>query len=232
MAAGSTQTQRGKLLLLQFSRAPREGQVKTRLIPHLGAAGACDLHCELTMWTCRALLASGLGPVEVHVDGDTAHPLFERCRDEGASGISSQCGADLGQRMYRALRDGLTRFASVILVGSDCPGIDPVYLRQAAAALRDVAVVLGPATDGGYVLIGARSISGRVFRDIPWGEDQVYMKTLAAVEASGLDWAALPPLADIDRPSDLPLWEAIKHGGAVATGMHPGVHSPHADPRD
>ncbi len=203
-------------LLIQFTRSPQAGQVKTRLIPQLGAAGACDLHCELTLWTCRQLLASGLGPVELYVTGDLTHPLFARCQVEGVARVRAQRGDDLGQRMFDALRTGLASHTSVILVGSDCPDIDPAYLRQAVAALDKAAVVLGPATDGGYVLIGARHIHERVFRGIPWGGNQVFRQTVAALAEAGLEWVSLPPLTDIDRPADLPLWEALKHGDAAS----------------
>jgi uncharacterized protein len=160
-------------------------------------------------------LASRLGPVELHVDGDAGHPLFARLQADGIAGITAQRGTDLGERMYNALRDGLARFASVILVGSDCPGIDPAYLRQATGALRGASVVLGPAADGGYVLIGARRVSPSVFSGIAWGGDKVFGDTVTALETAGLDWAALPVLADIDRPSDLPVWEAAKSGRAL-----------------
>lgn len=224
-AAEIAWAQPGELLLIQFARTPREGHVKTRLIPHLGATGACELHCELTLWTCRQLLASKLGPVELAIDVDAGHPLFERCLAEGVTRISVQHGADLGARMHDALQQGLSRFRGVILVGSDCPGIDTTYLMQAADALRDVAVVLGPATDGGYVLIGARRVSESLFSGIPWGGDQVYAKTLEALENASLDWVALPPLTDIDRASDLPVWEALKHRDSVPASDLPRKYS-------
>jgi rSAM/selenodomain-associated transferase 1 len=226
MTADKRPLHRGEQVLVQFARAPCAGQVKTRLIPHLGAAGACELHCELTLWTCRQLLASRLGPVELHVDGDTDHPLFACCRTEGVAVIAPQYGTDLGQRMYHALRAGLERFTSVILVGSDCPGIDPAYLLQATVALRGASVVLGPASDGGYVLIGARCVSEHVFCDIPFGSDQVFVKTVAALERAGMDWVALPELSDIDRPSDLPVWEAAKRNSASAREGHSPAVTP------
>lgn len=212
MAADTT---RAALLLVQFAREPREGQVKTRLIPALGASGACALHCELTLWTCRQLLGSRLGPVELSVAGDTAHTLFAHCIAEGVDTVSEQYGEDLGRRMYHALQRGLQHFEAVILVGSDCPGITPDYLALAADALRRTAVVLGPATDGGYVLIGARQVADSVFNDIPWGGNQVYARTVAALDVVGLSWTALPALTDIDRPADLAVWEAIKRGTAI-----------------
>ena len=211
---------RKSLLLIQFSRAPQEGRVKTRMLPHLSAARACELHCEMTLWTCRQLLDSGLGDVELSVAGDTQHTLFSRCLAMGACRVSQQQGTELGQRMYNAMQRGLARYVSVILVGSDCPGIDPAYLRQAVAALNTASVVVGPATDGGYVLLGARTIIEGVFNEMPWGSDEVYAKTCVALARAGLKWIELPWLTDIDKPEDLPVWEALKRkveSGATRT---------------
>jgi rSAM/selenodomain-associated transferase 1 len=212
MDADSMDAQRQSLLLIQFSRAPQEGRVKTRMMPFLSAVDACELHCELTLWTCRQLLECGLGDVEISVAGDTQHALFARCQAMGVTRVSRQRGADLGHRMYDALNRGLAQYTSVILVGSDCPGIDSAYLQQAVMALHTAPVVLGPATDGGYVLIGARTIMKEVFQEIPWGGDQVYARTGLALARAGLCWTALPLLTDIDRPEDLPGWEALKRG--------------------
>jgi rSAM/selenodomain-associated transferase 1 len=200
------------LLLVQFARAPEIGRVKTRMIPYLSASRACELHCELTRWTCRQLLDSGLGEVELSVAGDLQHALFSDCVRMGVRRVSQQVGADLGQRMYHSIQSGLARYASVILVGSDCPGIDPAYLRRAVLALQRRAIVLGPASDGGYVLLGARAITGDIFRNITWGSDQVYARTCAALVRAGLAWEELPVLTDIDRPADLRVWESIKCG--------------------
>ena len=199
------------LSLIQFARSPKEGRVKTRMLPFLSATQACELHCELTLWTCRQLLNSGLGKVELSVAGDSRHTLFSRCQSLGVSRVSQQRGADLGEKMYNALKGALKHNASVILVGSDCPQIDGAYLRQAVAGLQQAPVVLGPAADGGYVLIGARSIREEIFQAIPWGTDQVFSGTCAALKRVGLRWTELPTLRDIDRPDDLPVWERLKH---------------------
>lgn len=213
MAVDDGVEDKGDLLLIQFARSPHKGRVKTRMIPHLSAAGARDLHCELVLWTCRGLLGSGLGDVEVHVAGEIEQPLFTECRSLGAAEIAQQQGADLGERMYHAVCESLERYRSVILVGSDCPGIDATYLRRAVFALQEAPLVLGPATDGGYVMIGAREIESDIFRDVPWGTDKVYARTRSALHRMGLMWAELPSLPDIDRPEDLPVWEGLKRDG-------------------
>lgn len=197
-------------LLIQFAREPVEGAVKTRLIGELGPRGACQLHCELVQWTCNTLLAAELADVELAVAGSTGHALFAACLARGVQRLTRQRGEDLGERMYNAMVDGLARYQRVLLVGSDCPAIDASYLEQALRALDRVPVVLGPALDGGYVLIGARQVESGMFRGVPWGGDTVYAQTLLRLRDLGLPWAELPALADIDRPADLVHWRGRK----------------------
>ena len=202
----------GDCLLIQFAREPIAGAVKTRMIPHLNPQEACALHCELVLWAARTLLAADLGPVELAVAGSAQHPLFQRCSALGVAGVSAQQGADLGERMYNALVSGLGRFERVVLIGSDCPGIDRDYLVQAFAALERADIVLGPALDGGYVLIGARRVPPQMFSGISWGTASVFAETTDSLRRLGLDWAELTPLADIDRPEDLAIWAALGAG--------------------
>ncbi len=201
--------ERAPLILQQFARLPRVGEVKTRLHSALGAEGACEVHSELLTWTCRSLLRSGLGPVELWLDREGEHPVIATCLAEGAVGPWLQTGADLGARMLAALDCGLQRAAAVVLVGSDCPQLDRGYLQQAAALLASHDCVLGPALDGGFVLIGARRTESDWFRGVTWGSDTVYRRTADNLAASGASWAALPPRRDIDRPEDLALWRAL-----------------------
>ncbi len=202
-------------LLLQFAREPVVGAVKTRMMPHLSAAEACVLHSELVLWTTANLLHADLGQVELVVAGASEHPLFARCREQGLAGIGYQRGADLGERMYNALADGLRRYERVILVGSDCPGIDRKYLHSAVGALDRAEVVLGPALDGGYVLVGARRLHRDMFEGIAWGSDTVMTSTRERLNGLAVTWVELPLQADIDRPEDLPTWEALKRTGRV-----------------
>jgi uncharacterized protein len=198
-----------RTLFIQFARSPVAGKVKTRMMPHLTPAQACELHSELVLWTCRMLINSGLGAVELAVAGDAAHPLFERCRALGLSALTAQVGNDLGENMYSAIRHGLARYDAVVLVGSDCPALDKDYLLKALGALERSALVLGPAVDGGYVLIGARQVCPQLFAGIPWGTAHVYNETAVRLQQLGWQWQALAPLEDIDRPEDLPLWQAV-----------------------
>jgi len=204
----TTVAERGELLLIQFARVPVSGRVKTRLIPALGEEGACQLHIDLMQHCCQRLLAADLAPVELWLDSEVEHPAVSTCRAQGAV-LRCQHGADLGQRMHHALLDGLVRYRRVVLVGSDCPGIDKQYLRLANHGLEGAPLCLGPATDGGYVLIGARRSDPGLFEGVAWGADTVLADTLANVGRLGWDVEVLPELADIDRPDDLPVWQEI-----------------------
>lgn len=202
--------ERAPCLFIQFAREPVAGAVKTRMSPSLTPQQALDLHCELVLWTSGTLARAGLGPVELAVAGSAAHTLFEDCLGLGVGSLGCQQGGDLGQRMYNALAAGLQRFERVVLVGSDCPGIDADYLQQAMTGLDQADLILGPAMDGGYVLIGAKRISPDLFEGVSWGSSAVLAETVLRLQRMNWEWATLSPLADIDRPEDLALWEAVR----------------------
>ncbi|MCA1990227.1 MAG: TIGR04282 family arsenosugar biosynthesis glycosyltransferase, partial [Desulfarculus sp.] len=119
--------------------------------------------------------------------------------------IRPQDSGDLGRRMdlalTRALAEGEER---AVLIGSDCPGLTAEILEQAFAVLADHDLVLGPAQDGGYYLVGLRRPAPEIFRGIAWGSDRVLRQTLNRAGELGLRVALLPELADLDRPEDLP----------------------------
>ncbi len=199
------------VLLQQFARVPVAGRVKTRMQPALSAEQACALHEALVLWTSRTLLQAELGRVELWAADGVEHPLFQRCLSEGVSQVCLQRGEDLGQRMQHALASGLRRAAGVLLVGSDCPGIDAAYLRGAIRALQRTDLVLGPALDGGFVLIAVRRpVSDRVFAGVRWGSETVLEETLEGAQAAGYSTRLLTPLQDIDRPEDLPVWRGLQ----------------------
>lgn len=187
-------------IILLFAREPRRGRVKTRLIPVLGEEGALDLYLQLLARQIAVLQASAPCPWELWVAGDLAHPAlaaFEGPRRR-------QEGADLGERMAAAASHALREHPFVILIGGDCPTLDGDYLSRAAAALaRGREIVLGPAEDGGYVLIGLRRRRPLLFQGIDWGSAQVLAQTLARARELGEDALLLSALRDIDRPEDL-----------------------------
>jgi len=190
--------------IVVFARAPEPGKVKTRLIPALGEAGAAALHRRLVIHSLRAARDAGLGPIELWCAPDTSHAFFAECRRHFGASLHSQHEGDLGARMRHALETVLERAERAILVGSDIPALSAKYLRDAERALsRDHDAVIGPAEDGGYVLIGLARCDPELFRDIPWGEPEVLAETRGRLAALRWRCLELPALWDVDRPEDL-----------------------------
>lgn len=217
VASVSNKSIQEDVLLIQFAKAPVVGKVKTRMIPHLSAEQANELHSELFNWTARVLCNDKLGAVELWLAGD-AEPEFTIFTNTlGFDSHRTQWGDNLGERMANAIADGLGRYAKVILVGSDCPAIDQSYLREAVTALDDNDVVLGPAQDGGYVLIGASVVCREIFLGIDWGQSTVFEDTVEILTKREMPWQSLSVLRDIDRPEDLPAWYQLR-GAPYKTG--------------
>lgn len=190
--------------LLIFARAPIPGQAKTRLIPALGAEGAAALHARLCRRTLELAVWSGLACVDLWCSPDAGHPFFAECRQTFGVDLKTQRGADLGERMAGALADALTASRHAVLIGTDCPELDAHDLQQAFDALaQDHDAVLGPAADGGYVLIGLRAPAPRLFEAIDWGSGRVLAQTRQRLAQLGLTWHELPVRRDLDRPEDL-----------------------------
>ncbi len=187
-----------------FAKAPEPGKVKTRLIPALGEAGAAALHRRLAMHCLRAATDAQIGPVELWCAPDTGDPFFRECERRFGVSLRSQGEGDLGARMQSAFAAALARAPRAILVGSDVPELSAQYLRDAEAALAGGDdVVIGPAEDGGYVLIGLSHCDAELFREIPWGCSEVLAETRRRVAALRRRLIELPALRDVDRPEDL-----------------------------
>lgn len=189
--------------LLVFGREPRAGETKTRLIPALGADGAARLYEAML----RRTLVTGS---QVSVDRrslwlDAWLPNSEVRADAEHRGfaVRHQSGTSLGERMTHALGEALNACGSAVLIGSDCPDFSTGYLEQAFAVLERHDAVLGPAADGGYVLIGMKQVAGAVFERVDWGSAAVLEQTRGRLRDLRWRWAELPTLHDIDEPGDL-----------------------------
>ena len=184
--------------VLVFARAPQPGRAKTRLAPKLGAWGAARLHARLTRQALCTALAARCGPVELHAA--ERHAILRRYARELGVPLRLQRGRDLGERMSHAL----ARARRAIVIGTDCPELRPADLARAARLLQGGAhAVVAPARDGGYVLIGARRSSPRLFEGIEWGGERVYDDTVRRLEGLRWSWRALREMQDVDRPADL-----------------------------
>jgi uncharacterized protein len=196
-------------MIIVFARAPVPGEAKTRLIPRLGAWRAARLHTRLVRHAVDTALAAGCGPVELH--GTARHSFFSQLD----VAFRLQRGRDLGERMYRALSRARK---PVILIGSDCPMLTTADLRRAARWLRGGCdVVLAPAEDGGYALIGVKkAIEKKLFENIAWGGPRVYADTVKKLR--GARWRALRAVWDVDRPDDLERLRSLRFASAARRG--------------
>ena len=184
-----------------LAKAPIPGIAKTRLIPAIGAHAAAVLQERLTERAIATALAANVGPVTLWCAPDSTHTTFLKLVARSRITLRPQPDGDLGARMLAATA---ATGGPVLVMGTDCPALTDVHLRGAANALRDgTDVVIIPAEDGGYVLIGMRSTQPAVFADIQWGTSTVLAETRARVIAHRLVFAERPPLWDVDTEIDL-----------------------------
>ena len=182
--------------IIIFVKAPRVGFVKTRLAETIGPKNACDAYCKLVNTLIGTL--SDLPHVEIRFTPDDAEPEISQWLCKGWTAVPQGEG-DLGQRMHRALRQAK---CPAIVIGSDCPSIKLTDITIACKALVKHNVVLGPAIDGGYWLIGLQAPCPTLFDGIRWSADNVLKETLARSEKAGLSVYLLRELADVDTAED------------------------------
>lgn len=209
--------------LMIFAKAPAPGRVKTRLAPAVGIEGAAALHTAFV----RDVVARHQRPerhVTVWRGGDLDHPLWA----ELGVALATQPEGDLGHRLAMAFAaelapdpagDGVGDVAVVVL-GTDSPTLPPALVDQAFAALEHHPVVIGPACDGGYYLMGLRGGVAPVFADIAWGTGAVFAQTVEALNAAGVDYALLDYWYDVDRPEDLRMLRAVRQRLAAPLPRH------------
>jgi rSAM/selenodomain-associated transferase 2/rSAM/selenodomain-associated transferase 1 len=187
-----------------LAKAPVPGVAKTRLIPLLGAAGAARVQRRFTVNTLQVASQAALGPAALWCAPDTTHRFFRALRRVASTVCLDQPQGNIGARMLHAFARHFADHADLplLLVGTDCPMLAPGHLQQAAQALNKHDVVLIPAEDGGYVLIGMRLLLPQVFEGIAWSTPQVMAQTCDQLRRAGVSWLELPTLWDVDEPAD------------------------------
>ena len=187
-----------------LAKAPVSGLAKTRLIPLLGAASAARAQRRFTVNTLQVASQAALGRAALWCAPDTAHRFFRALRRVTATVCFDQPEGNIGTRMLHAFDCHFADHADLplLLVGTDCPLLAPGHLQRAAQALTQHDVVLIPAEDGGYVLIGMRLLVPQVFEGITWSTPQVMAQTRDQLRRAGVSWLELPTLWDVDEPAD------------------------------
>jgi rSAM/selenodomain-associated transferase 1 len=193
--------------ILVFCKAPLPGRVKTRLFGVLTPVQAAALHARLTVTLIARLAQAALAPIQLCCHPDTEHRFFRALARRYGVGLQRQWGQDLGKRMLLAFHTALTNSQFALAVGCDCPELGAEDLNLALSALADgYDAVLGPAEDGGYVLIGLRRPWPQLFSNLRWGSGEVLAETRQRMALLGLKWRELPVRWDLDRPADLQRW--------------------------
>ncbi len=197
--------------LIIFTRYPEPGKAKTRLIPALGAEGAADLHRQManhTLVQVQALQFQHPLCVEVRFAGGN-RDLMQRWLGTDLM-CTVQGEGDLGDRMARSFQSAFNAGVDrALTIGTDCPDLNAALLDQAFCQLQHHDLVLGPASDGGYYLIGLRRLIPQLFIGIEWSTAMVLERTLAIAAELNLSVALLPVLSDVDYPADLEIWERV-----------------------
>ena len=191
-------SRRSKNVLSIFTRYPEPGKTKTRMIPALGAAGAADLQRDMTfhtMHTARRFAQRHNCRIDVRYHCGDASQMSDWLGTDLQ--YTAQYPGDLGCRMFQTLQDNFSHRAQrVVIAGTDCPQISESILQKAFDALIRCDVVIGPAVDGGYYLIGAnigRNVE-TLFTYMNWGSSTVLRDTLAIAAANDLHVKLLPTL--------------------------------------
>lgn len=205
--------------LLVFARAPCAGATKTRLTPALGPVGAARLHHALVHHALTVGAATAPSELQLWTTGEDPDGVLAALAAETGASCRQQPQGDLGTRMAHALAQATADGTAAIIIGSDCPWLTPAVVREAAGQLVVADAVLGPADDGGYVLLGLHRAEPSLFRAIAWGTDEVLVSTRARLRGLGWRWHELSSRPDVDRPEDLE--ELVRLGSEWARLVRP-----------
>jgi rSAM/selenodomain-associated transferase 1 len=202
-----------KHAVICFTRVPKPGSTKTRLLPVLKPQQCADLH-----WAFLKDLADTYRELDAHLfvaytpdaDWESLKTIFPH------AGFYPQKGNDLGERMYRVIRKILELgYESAVLTGTDLPMMTAAHLESGFAVLEEKDIAIGPTSDGGYYLIGMKKPCREVFRVEGYGGASVFESTVTAAEDAGLSVGLALTCDDVDTPGDL--WDLTK---TVRPGSH------------
>jgi rSAM/selenodomain-associated transferase 1 len=199
--------------LIVFAKAPIPGEVKTRLLSSLRPKTASALHEQLVLSSLNKAIQSDVGPVELWCTPSMKHPFFIHCAEKFKVKLYQQAEGDIGMRMAHAFCETLKKTHCVLLIGTDAPSLTCADLKEAKTFLqKGFRAVIGPAEDGGYVLIGLRQYESTLFEGISWGTGSVLEETRGWLRRLEWNWNELPQKWDVDRPEDV---ERLKKSGLL-----------------
>lgn len=194
----------GSKAIIIFIRKPELGKVKTRLAKEVGDTEALAIYHKLLNHTKKVALQCDCDRLlfyagEIDENDDWSTNDFKKYK---------QRGRDLGERMQNAFEIALEQYKTVMIIGSDCPELSVKDIDRAFIEAEEHDVVIGPANDGGYYLLGMSDPQLFLFQNMPWSEEDLLEKTIFAIQDRGLMYALLKTKSDIDFKDD---WEQFKH---------------------
>jgi rSAM/selenodomain-associated transferase 1 len=191
--------------LIVFLRFPQLGKVKTRLASTLGHEVALSIYKDLLSLTLTAAADSGSA---VYLFSEGGLPSYEERFPTFSYHLQST--GNLGLKMADAIAYVLQFHSKAVVIGSDCPSLSASILRESFTILDTYDIVLGPAMDGGYYLLGCKKLYETIFDDIQWSTPHVLAQTIEKIIAANLTYCLLTPLSDIDTEED---WNRYKDSG-------------------
>ncbi len=198
--------------ILVFTKPPITGKCKSRLVPALGEKGAAQLQARLLKKIITELVEFNLCAFEIWQTEPTSCFADLFVNKDVSVVVHTQQGNTLGERMSNAMQQTLQDVSRVIIIGSDCILYSKPYIKMAISCLNTESLVIGPAADGGYVLIGANQYYPAIFENISWGSSCVFQQTILKAQHKGIAYNVLEELWDIDTPSDLDKLKKVAPG--------------------
>jgi len=193
-----------RIVVAIMAKAPRVGEVKTRLCPPLSPPEAAALYRGFLLDKIEQVRGlREISPAVAYTPPD-GRTVFEQLAPEFT--LVPQRGGDLGSRLANSFDLLLAKgYAGALAIDSDTPTLPTWHLQEASRLIArpEIDVVLGPAEDGGYYLIGLRNLHRDLFEDMAWSTARILPETIRRAEAKGLTVACVPPWFDVDTPEDL-----------------------------
>lgn len=204
---------------LFFTKYPLAGFAKTRLIPAYGAEEAAKISEQLSIRTLSTLRkhkqsVSNRHEIKIHyahAGGCATDEMHAWLKPEAGESVHMQSEGSLGERLEAAFRQSFKEGATaVVVVGSDAPELSVECMARAFDGLGECGMVIGPAEDGGYYLLGLRRMCGELFRGVKWSSSEVFDSTLERGRQMGLTWVTLETLRDVDEAEDVAYFRSVQ----------------------
>ncbi|MDN3204499.1 TIGR04282 family arsenosugar biosynthesis glycosyltransferase [Algoriphagus sediminis] len=189
-----------KRAVIIFQKIAIAGKVKTRVAKTIGDEAALDIYKKLVLYT-HDVASEITGDKIIYFSDFQLNKTQETTPDQFQ--VQFQSGNNLGQKMANAFAEVLAKgYEKVLLIGTDCGVLTSDLLDRGFEILDEKDLVIGPAQDGGYYLIGMKISRPEIFENIPWSSEEVLSLTVKRVESEGLTYGLLPVLSDVDTYED------------------------------